>query len=29
MTQFIDYFLDGIMGDEQLACYHKKFQDPT
>ena len=28
MKLFIDYFLDGIMGDEQLACYHQKFRDP-
>jgi truncated hemoglobin YjbI len=25
---FIDFFLDGIMADAQLACYHEKFRDP-
>lgn len=25
MKLFIDYFLDGVMADQELACYHKKF----
>lgn len=25
MKLFIDYFLDGIMADQELACYHEKF----
>ena len=28
MKLFIDYFLDGIMADQELACYHQKFKDP-
>lgn len=28
MTLFIDYFLDGIMADDELACYHEKFKVP-
>ena len=28
MKLFIDYFLDGIMADQDLSCYHEKFKDP-
>lgn len=28
MSIFIDYFLDGIMADQELACYHEKFKIP-
>lgn len=28
MKLFIDYFLDGIMADQELSCYHEKFRDP-
>jgi len=27
MSLFVDYFLDGVMSDSELACYHAKFQD--
>lgn len=29
MKLFIDFFLDGIMEDAELACYHEKFRDPN
>jgi|LakMenEpi03Oct11_1017367.scaffolds.fasta_scaffold33813_1 hypothetical protein len=28
MDLFIDYFLDGVMEDNELACYHEKFKVP-
>jgi truncated hemoglobin YjbI len=28
MKLFIDFFLEGIMADAELACYHEKFRDP-
>lgn len=28
MNLFIDYFLDGVMEDCDLACYHEKFKEP-
>lgn len=28
MSLFIDYFLDGVMEDNELACYHEKFKVP-
>ena len=28
MSLFIEDFMECIMGDSQLACYHQKFQDP-
>ena len=28
MAIFVEDFMEGIMGDSELACYHQKFQDP-
>ena len=28
MGIFVEDFMEGIMGDRELACYHDKFQDP-
>ena len=28
MSIFVEDFMEGIMGDSELACYHEKFQDP-
>ena len=28
MSMFVEDFMEGIMGDAELACYHEKFQDP-
>lgn len=28
MKLFIDFFLEGIMDNTELACYHDKFRDP-
>ena len=28
MNVFVEDFMEGIMGDSDLACYHSKFQDP-
>ncbi len=28
MSIFVENFMEGIMGDSELACYHAKFQDP-
>ena len=28
MSIFVESFMEGIMGDAELACYHTKFQDP-
>lgn len=28
MALFVEDFMEGIMGDGELACYHEKFQDP-
>lgn len=28
MGIFVEDFMEGIMGDKELACYHDKFQDP-
>ena len=28
MTLFVEDFMEGIMGDNELACYHSKFKDP-
>jgi len=28
MKLFIDFFLEGIMADAELACYHEKFRNP-
>jgi len=25
MTLFVEDFMEGIMGDSELACYHDKF----
>jgi len=28
MSIFVEDFMEGIMGDVDLACYHEKFRDP-
>lgn len=28
MALFVEDFMENIMGDAELACYHEKFQDP-
>ena len=28
MAMFVEDFMEGIMGDPELACHHKQFQDP-
>ena len=28
MNMFVNDFMEGIMGDPNLACHHAKFQDP-
>ena len=28
MSLFVEDFMEGIMGDSELACYHDKFRDP-
>lgn len=28
MSFFVEDFMEGIMGNSELACYHSKFQDP-
>ena len=28
MSLFVEDFMEGIMGDNELACYHDKFRDP-
>ena len=28
MAMFVEDFMEGIMGDSDLACYHEKFQEP-
>ena len=27
MRLFVEDFMEGIMGDPELSCYHEKFQD--
>lgn len=28
MSIFVEDFMEGVMGDNELACYHDKFKDP-
>lgn len=28
MNLFVEDFMEGLMGDNELACYHEKFKDP-